>query len=498
MSHLDGLAAHWRFNEGSGSTIADEQGSNDATIQTGTTWDTDPERDTVLSFAGAGEVVVTNAPELNYTSSYSFFVDVKLDSTSGYHAPMAKGRSASSTDNEQYSFIGRDYGAWQLYARDSGGTSHNITSGDFSLGTWYRLGAVYDDSAGELSLYMNGALWDTITGLASPHTTTHDLSFGYDAYRNGMYITGALNEAGIWNRALSQSEMEDVTAQGIHRSTPYYMNVVQNSSLVRFDPQLGDGTPLLVDIVDYNHFIDMEGSTVTSHYTGITDNQTFELDTARVYADSQSLHGWIDANNSWGGNVQFDLGTEGYNDNHNELHQRVEFNIDSALTMNTDDNCRMWNSALADGSGNSGGGQPDGTNGWSNRIYFTERYNNTPPDAGNYNLLTYTYHMDKDTTYPTNYPLDTNIPTDTWHTLDTYVKCNTYSGGTANYDGIVKIWCNGTLYYDRSDFRFTTQDDNRIQWCGPVLHYGGTYDAPEQVNVWYDNHEMWIDSGQQL
>lgn len=240
-------------------------------------------------------------------------------------------------------------------------------------------------------------------------------------------------------------------------------------------------------------YLDMEGSTVTSQYSSY-DTNNWDMDGTNVRSGSTALHGWVAAGDNWGGNVKYTLGDEGFAANVDELHQRIWFYIPSGHSMTTDDNMRLWNSALADGSGNSGGGYPDGTNGWSNRIYVTERGNRS---TGNWNLLTYTYDMDKSSAYPTNITLEADLATDTWHQLDTYVTVNTWSGSTANKDGIVRIWCNEELLHDETH-RFTIDSSNRIQWCGPVIHYGGGYTSPEYNEFWYDDHYLWVDQGPQL
>ena len=239
-------------------------------------------------------------------------------------------------------------------------------------------------------------------------------------------------------------------------------------------------------------FLQMDGSDPLDHYSDYIGGQDFTMDERQSVSGGQSLHGWIHEGRSWGGNVVYDLGSEGHPSNVDEMHQRVWFYLGEGFSMGSDENCRIFNAALSDGSNNSGGGQPTGSDGWSERLYLTERGSRSD---GTWNLLSYTYHMDQGGEWGTLTTIDgAGLTAGEWHQIDTYVRVNSYSGGSASSDGVVRYWLNDDLVHERTDLRFTTSDDNRIQWGGPVLHYGGGYDAPSDVLVWYDDHQIWVDS----
>jgi len=240
----------------------------------------------------------------------------------------------------------------------------------------------------------------------------------------------------------------------------------------------------------------MEGNSVRDSYSqfrGGNGAENWALDEGHAASGQQSLRGRIDAGDSWASNAEWNLAAEGYAANVDEIHHRVQFRLDEGFAMESDQNCRIFNTALADGSANSGGGgTPSGEDGWSERLYVTE--SGTRGD-GTWNLLSYTYHMDQGGQYGDQSVLkDVGLTAGEWHQIDTYVRVNSYSGGSASSDGVVRYWLNDDLVHERTDLRFTTSDDNRIQWGGPVLHYGGGYDAPSDVLVWYDDHQIWVDS----
>lgn len=248
-----------------------------------------------------------------------------------------------------------------------------------------------------------------------------------------------------------------------------------------------------------DELLQMDGSSTLDHYTEFhagNGSSNWTLKSDQSVSQDQSLHGWIHAGQSWASNVKWDLGSEDYASNVDEWHQRFYFRLGDGFDMNDNENCRIFNTALADGPNNSGGGQPTGDDGWSERLYVTERGSRNRDE---WNLLSYTYHMDQGGSYGELTTIDNvGLTTGDWHQIDCYCKVNTYSGGSANSDGIVRYWFNGEQVQERTNLRFTTSDDNRIQWGGPILFYGGGYNAPTDVLAWYDNHEIWVnDDGPQ-
>ncbi|SEW30148.1 hypothetical protein [Natrinema salifodinae] len=226
---------------------------------------------------------------------------------------------------------------------------------------------------------------------------------------------------------------------------------------------------------------------------GSGDN--LSLVSSPTYSGDSSLQLAVQEDEHWGISTHYE-----FDDGLLELNTRVTFALNSNWDMSGRSvaNCRLWNCAMAlDPDGNSGGGEPDGTNGWSNRMYVSSK--GTTSD-GPYNLLSYTYHMDKSQDH--DYIIDGNdyvvkevdIHPGRWYEFEYYVRVNTVSNGEANNDGVVKYWLDDDLIYDRQDLRFTVDlDENIIDSNGPVGHYGGGYTAPQNLYAYYDEHAMALD-----
>ncbi|MBC8043615.1 MAG: laminin G domain-containing protein, partial [Rhizobacter sp.] len=72
---------------------------------------------------------------------------------------------------------------------------------------WTHVAGTYNSATNLFSIYINGAL-DTTTTVpsAAPSSGTDSLYIGYDA-GSGGYFSGMIDEARVWNRALSEAEI---------------------------------------------------------------------------------------------------------------------------------------------------------------------------------------------------------------------------------------------------------------------------------------------------
>ncbi|WIV68352.1 hypothetical protein [Natrialbaceae archaeon AArc-T1-2] len=221
------------------------------------------------------------------------------------------------------------------------------------------------------------------------------------------------------------------------------------------------------------------------------DGDTVDLVSSPRASDETALQLQVREDDHWGASLHY-----GFEDGLFELTGRVDFALDTGWSMEGRDpsNCRLWNCAIALGEGSAGGGVPDGTNGWSNRLYVTTR---DADAAGPFNLLSITYHMDQyqDHDYIVDgeeYTIEeASIEPGEWYELEYYICVNTMTDGVANPDGVVRYSLDGEPIYQRRDLRFTEDyEDNVIDTNGPVGHYGGRYVAPQNLYAYYDDHSM--------
>ncbi|QSW99421.1 hypothetical protein [Haloterrigena alkaliphila] len=173
----------------------------------------------------------------------------------------------------------------------------------------------------------------------------------------------------------------------------------------------------------------------------------------------------------------------GYQD---EVYTRFKLYPEN-FALEPDDTIRIFWAPLTNGSGSSGGGATDGTNGWSNAIGFANRNDSPAPDG--YKFFSYSYHLDN--TGSGDFQMtDAVVRMDEWNEIEAHVKVNSYENGTANPDGIMRYWINGELAFENTSMRFTTSDDNRIEVVGPLGYVVGNGTG----SLYYDEHEICLDA----
>ncbi|TYL38956.1 hypothetical protein CV102_10660 [Natronococcus pandeyae] len=214
------------------------------------------------------------------------------------------------------------------------------------------------------------------------------------------------------------------------------------------------------------------------------DNHTFEGEAA--------LRCDIPRGGSDGSNAAYWFPANGYGQPL-EVRQRAMVRLNDDWTMNAGDVCRFWCFGLnteAGGQGSGGRGRPSGTDGWSSMLAITNRESRSNDE---YKLAAYTYHLDQAWTSGEFEVIDTQVPAGEWIALETEVVMNSIDDGQAVDDGEVRCWLNGDLAYERTDFRWTTVEEQAVEYAGPLVRYGGGETAPTDLAIHYDEHELLAD-----
>jgi alpha-L-arabinofuranosidase len=156
----------WRFDEGTGTTAADDS-LNDyhGTLVGGTTWTEGIVGDSAVEFDGTTGLVDMPAPVVDTSQSFSVAAWVRVDNAAGF-------RTAVSVDGDQVSgfFLQRRIDgllAFTVIGSDAPGPGAVAASTQTArLGQWYHLVGAYDRVAGTITLYVNGTRQQTVA-----HTT---------------------------------------------------------------------------------------------------------------------------------------------------------------------------------------------------------------------------------------------------------------------------------------------------------------------------------------
>jgi len=202
-----GLVAYWKFDEGTGTTAADSSGNgNTGTLANGPVW-TSGIAGNALYFDGIDDsVTILDSNTLNPSSSFTVSAWV----------------NPATTFTDFRSILVKNY-RYYLYSSVAGYCGDGIPLGGFSevtnntvcqpaplaANTWTHLSLTYDSST--LMLYRNGVAVATAAASETPSPTTGNLQIGASQY--GEYFQGLIDEVRIYNRALTNIEIQTIYQQ---------------------------------------------------------------------------------------------------------------------------------------------------------------------------------------------------------------------------------------------------------------------------------------------
>jgi len=198
----EGLVAHWKFDEGSGTQAMDFSGNLNHGTVNGATWTTG-KLIGALSFDGVDDYVETSySNDLNHWTVSAWVKGNNPPSDKWDAGPVMKEENfLISWDHTSGNFRGaaglRVGGAW-----------HPASFGALDAGKWYHLTATYDGET--LKAYKDGKLASSNTdpsGIAD--SSSYTIKIGRHAVRS-EYFSGSIDDVRIFSRALSASEIQAI------------------------------------------------------------------------------------------------------------------------------------------------------------------------------------------------------------------------------------------------------------------------------------------------
>ncbi|MFI6434125.1 LamG-like jellyroll fold domain-containing protein [Streptomyces sp. NPDC050759] len=218
---LPAAAAHWSFNEGSGTTAADASGNaHTATLQGAAGWDTGKVGAHSLSLTAGGNATAS-APVVDTSKAFSVAAWVNLAQLGGY-------QTAVSID-------GKVVSAFYLGLRDDTGTfafarlASDATQGAAvaaaasapTAGTWTHLVGVSDAAAGVTRLYVNGVL-EGETAYTAGWAGTGATAIGRALYGGGQVDQwhGLIDDVQLFPTALTSDQVATLAGVPVETTTP--------------------------------------------------------------------------------------------------------------------------------------------------------------------------------------------------------------------------------------------------------------------------------------
>lgn len=155
-----------------------------------------------LETTSSQKATIASAPNLNITGSQTWACWFKPESIGANHFLMSK-RTGANHD---------------LYVESDGGPTFYLAglttnifinhSSNMSAGTWYFVVGRYNSATNELAIFLNGVK-ETVTASGSATGATGEFAIGVDS-GGTTYADGIIDDAYIFNRALSDTEVNDL------------------------------------------------------------------------------------------------------------------------------------------------------------------------------------------------------------------------------------------------------------------------------------------------
>jgi len=207
------LVGWWRLDEGTGTTAYDSSGNgNDGTLQGDPQWVAGMVGG-ALEFDGNGDYVdCGNDPIFDITEEVTLTVWVNandiLNGENNFW--LGKGDNTYAIKHQTGNYL-------EFFIYDGSWHSTNYTTDIESLnGDWHHMAGTYDGS--ELKFYLDGELAANLVYSSTIGTASHNVTLGENSQATGRYFDGMLDDARIYNEALSA---DDIVAVMMGGENPY-------------------------------------------------------------------------------------------------------------------------------------------------------------------------------------------------------------------------------------------------------------------------------------
>lgn len=210
-----GATAFWKLGEAAGNNRVDFYTGNDLVENGGTVGSRTGAVGDAADFVPAdfNWLEVADSADISMGADVDFSISFwfRSDAAPSFHYIFAKDNAGGSTPEYEMRLL-TDGGALRFTLFSSGGVATPFdTTATFTSGVTYHVVVTYDQS--NIKTYVNGSLDSTQANTTDCRDTTSPLAIG-TSLGNGTWFDGFVDALGIWQRALSLSEVQDLYNSG--------------------------------------------------------------------------------------------------------------------------------------------------------------------------------------------------------------------------------------------------------------------------------------------
>jgi hypothetical protein len=209
------LVAHWRFDEGSGTTAFDSSGNgHDGTFNGDLTWAAG-HLGGALQFDGNGDYLTCGLIDIDTAVTGGLTVTAWINKPAGGDMKFCSNRQGSNSAGGGFTCtIYNDRMELDLTNASERNLNRDTDGPTVPADIWVHVSWVYDDVANTFNEYHDGVLADSSTENVSIGISTQEFRIGGDAPNLGRYVNGLIDDLRIYDSALSEQELLGVMAGG--------------------------------------------------------------------------------------------------------------------------------------------------------------------------------------------------------------------------------------------------------------------------------------------
>jgi hypothetical protein len=205
---IAGLVAAYSFGEGTGGSVADSTGNGNTGTITNATWTTSGKFGNALVFNGTNaKVTIPDASALDLTTAMTLEAWVYPTTT-----PTNWSTILHKEIDRYYIAAGSNTGAPAVGGTFTSGNTNLYGAAPMTANVWTHVAATYDGTT--LILYLNGNPVSSKAVAGSLTVSGSPVSIGGTA-AYGEFFTGRIDEVRIYNRALTQAQVQQDMAQPV-------------------------------------------------------------------------------------------------------------------------------------------------------------------------------------------------------------------------------------------------------------------------------------------